>query len=467
MVFVCAFLPVGSAAGLLMTSNDEIVFDDRANPSISHSLHANTSADSPRKRHKSAGNEQAKSQQAETINVWNSCQQDSGSLSNQTTKSVPKTLFLKETDNNRNCVVDSVSVGAGGKPCETFSDPIVCNSETEGERNVNNHTWMDPLSSVSETDTSTASTSAVVVNSVGETNNKGDLSAVSAATSTSSLSSTSSANHAKTSPASPSHSLRTPVTENDPLGLFTIYNSTPAPTDSASTTLTFSQNHSNTDLLLNLTSPVASNLNSHIADSRGSSQTTTPTPTSAASSSSRRNLFIDMEPFSGLLTRTRDSPARRKAATLPAKLSNGSDPREPRVSADSSPSDCSSPEAWSPLSESASAQKLSGAALDKSQEDIADSGSLSGSTGNMKTSTPVRRLVARSESFHNVLKSAATVFATKFSEIKQQVSTISTPSKTGSNQSLQKSIESERLLSEEDEDLLNSRGQILTHSQVR
>jgi len=75
-------------------------------------------------------------------------------------------------------------------------------------------------------------------------------------------------------------------------------------------------------------------------------------------------------------------------------------------------------------------------------------------------SMPADKSVGRSESFSSALKSAASVFASKFTELKQSMST-PTSATRGSSQSLSgrpaKLHETEKLLSESDEDRLLAR----------
>ena len=237
---------------------------------------------------------------------------------------------------------------------------------------------------------------------------------------------TSTGSHSPSKPgASPVHSVRTPVTENDPLGLF---NLGIVPSDS--------QNSTNAESIANTS--MDANTSGYNADS--------------TSRANRTNLLIDIEPFSGTSTpicdRTRQNPF-----DSPDKKRSPSDGGRSFTSSDSS-SPTSPVKPWSPLNKSLSETDTQ-SKVDES-ETKTKSATLPANVSRDAMVTPPRRPqpVTRSSSFGNALRSAASRFATKFTELKQNMGT---PQKgeMGSNTSLPRAAESQtqKLLSEEEENM--------------
>ncbi len=215
----------------------------------------------------------------------------------------------------------------------------------------------------------------------------------------------------KASLTSPVHSIRTPVTENDPLGLFT----------EALTAMTNTTN--------NVTvSPDKSG--SFLAGHQDSGSTAGSSATLMSASGStlgtpRGNLLIDVEPFGGSPRRSQNSSDRLGTSLTPkAKQSFSSS----EASSPGSPG-----EAWAPLSQSLSVGNPPGSPAH-----------YQGDGGHLATSTPTHsnRTVARSESFHATvrgIRGVASRFATRFTEFKQSMST-PPQQNSGSSGSLNRSI---------------------------
>lgn len=165
---------------------------------------------------------------------------------------------------------------------------------------------------------------------------------------------------------SPSHSIRTPVTENDPLGLF---NPNPVPLVSSTTSSPSKKtNIAGVDALLGLSNPDI-----------------TPARTS--------NLLVDVEPFSN------SNPTSLSKTSLESQGKS-----ESQTSVTSDTSSPASPEKWSPLSQSQPAT---------SQESFTSQDTTSTSSASSQaSSTRKGKTVSRSESLSSALKSAAS-FATK------------------------------------------------------
>ena len=217
---------------------------------------------------------------------------------------------------------------------------------------------------------------------------------------------------------SPGHIMRTPVTENDPLGLF----NTPVDILSSST-----PTESNTGLdLLNGT------------------DTNNKINTESEKRSSRRNLQIELgKPFGGSSTplktdNTNESLECIHSPTNSFGSSNTSSPGSP-------------PEPWSPLSQSQSIPPQ----LPLSTETKQRAATLP-QVERTKSVDSSRKPVSRSESFGSALRTAASMFSTKFTELKQSMGTPS-KSDSGSTSSLtitKPEVAEEEKLIETDEDVL-------------
>ena len=225
-------------------------------------------------------------------------------------------------------------------------------------------------------------------------------------------------------PTSPVHSIRVPVTDCEPLGVFS-------------------------DPLL--ASPSAASDSSHQGDVSVSSDS----DRSKAGSGPRQNLLIDLEPF-GSSVRTRSAAGRAGVEGRELRKSNSTG----RLQMESfSSSDTSSPgsplEAWSPMSSGPPPDSATSSPPTTRASTLPENARMTG-----LVSVPADKLVGRSESFSSALKSAASVFASKFTELKQSMST-PTSATRGSSQSLSgrpaKLHETEKLLSESDEDRLLAR----------
>ena len=250
----------------------------------------------------------------------------------------------------------------------------------------------------------------------------------------------------------------TPVTENDPLGLFS--EDAPVQTTASSTSVTSPT--TNVDFLLSLDS------------NEGGPGTATSTP--AAASSVKKNLLIDLEPFSDPIFHsksgsTRTSPSNRfikSPASSPLHVKTPGSGVEGSVSPGSlgSPSSVEeeqgSPEAWSPLALTSPEASQRTMSLDRG-------------TPTSPKSLKAKMGLITSDSIGNRFKSAATIFVTKFSEMKQTLSPLATPlttpnkasSSVGSNTSLPKAHEMEKMLYEEDDDSIPPRSgslDYLSHS---
>ena len=221
---------------------------------------------------------------------------------------------------------------------------------------------------------------------------------------------------AVSNPTSPVHSIRVPVTDCEPLGVF----SDPL---SVST------------------------------DSCHKVAASTDSDSAKAGSVARRNLLIDLEPFAAT-TRTRSAAGRVgvEGHELRKTCSTGKLLVESYNSSDAS-SPGSPVEAWSPMTPGPTPDSIP-----------SPSTTNRASTLPAKTNLPSlpqdNKSVGRSESFSSALKSAASVFTSKFAELKQSMST-PTSATRGSSQSLSgrqaKLHETETLLSESDEDRLLAR----------
>ncbi len=248
-----------------------------------------------------------------------------------------------------------------------------------------------------------------------------------------SLTRTCSVGSASSNTSSPSHSVRTPVTENDPLGLF-------------SPPLT--SNVSGTPDLLGLN------------DSKDSGISTA----TGRSAANRSNLLIDVEPFS--------SPGKGRLSSVDSaidtpKMHGAGDADKTRTytllktSPSASSNDTSSPgspaEAWAPLSQTQKTHSVDelGEVKKTDHEDVKQKSSTlpataaeQGLAGKPPAGSPATahrrgKLSARSESFRNALSSTAkstasffsSRFSSKFAELKHSMS-------PGSTNSLDKSDES-------------------------
>lgn len=269
-------------------------------------------------------------------------------------------------------------------------------------------------------------------------------------------------------PNSPAHVVRTPVTENDPLGLFmspALQQSTPA---TAADTITTPSNGPRKMLF---------SVDSEANDSGVSS-------TIAQSFGNRSNLLIDLEPFSSpnkkspaALFTIGNSPERDSekaggdASEKPAKSISSSDASSP-----------GSPEAWAPLSQSQSQSQLQNATPEApdviSTEQLRKASTLPSNMdkkGELKHSVSVDKAtppsgkrgkpVSRAESFGfgSALKSAAHLFSTKFSELKQTMVTPTKGEGGGSQASLPKPHEMEKVLYEQEEDMFLRKAGSLDH----
>ena len=225
-------------------------------------------------------------------------------------------------------------------------------------------------------------------------------------------------------PTSPVHSIRVPVTDSEPLGVFS-------------------------DPLL-ASSTVATD-SSH----QGDASTSVDSDRSNASSTARRNLLIDLEPF-GSTVRTRSGAGCVGVEGRELRKSNSTG----RLQMESfSSSDTSSPgsplEAWSPMSSGPPPDSSVSLPPTTRASTLPEKGRIG-----LIAMPPEDKAVGRSESFSSALKSAASLFSSKFTELKQSMST-STSATRGSSQSLSgrsaKLHETEKLLSESDEDRLLAR----------
>ena len=221
---------------------------------------------------------------------------------------------------------------------------------------------------------------------------------------------------AVSNPTSPVHSIRVPVTDCEPLGVFT--DPLSVSTDSCH--------------------KVAASADSDHAK---------------AGSVARQNLLIDLEPFS-TTTWTRSASGRVgvEGHELRKTCSTG------RLQIESyNSSDASSPgspvEAWSPMSSGPTPDYIPSAPTTNRASTLPEK-------TNFSSLPPDNKSVGRSESFSSAFRSAASVFASKFTELKQSMST-PTSATRGSSQSLSgrpaKLHETEKLLSESDEDRLLAR----------
>ena len=220
---------------------------------------------------------------------------------------------------------------------------------------------------------------------------------------------------------SPAHSVRTPVTENDPLGLF----SPPVSSDSHQTSLSGMP-----DLL-------------GLNDSKDSGIST-----ATSRSANRSNLLIDIEPFR--------SPSKDRLSSTDSALSTpknlGAGDGDTRTytliktSSSMSSNDTSSPGspagAWAPLSQSQSTPSERGDAQKMGEEETLHKSSTSPACLENPEKTPDNKphvgppsskrgkMLARGESFRNALSSTAkstasffsSRFSSKFAEIKQSMS---------------------------------------------
>ena len=229
---------------------------------------------------------------------------------------------------------------------------------------------------------------------------------------------------AVSNPTSPVHSIRVPVTDCEPLGVF----SDPL---SVST------------------------------DSCHKVATSADSDRAKAGSVARRNLLIDLEPF-GATARTRSAAGR-----VGVEGHTGVEGHELRKTCSTgkllvesyNSSDASSPgspvEAWSPMSSGHGPMPDS-----IPSPPMTNRASTLPAKTNLSSLPQDNKSVGRSESFSSAFRSAASVFASKFTELKQSMST-PTSATRGSSQSLSarpaKLHETETLLSESDEDRLLAR----------
>ncbi len=279
---------------------------------------------------------------------------------------------------------------------------------------------------------------------------------------------------------SPTHSIRTPVTENDPLGLFY----TPTHTASISDTTA----SSGVDLLCMTPEKKLVGKDSllDMSEDSGVSGTTTR-------SANRTNLLIDIEPFSNTSTPVKqksssssivDGDSSHTSPVILAGTDGGGDgpsvkPQNTKVNGNKgvdsfSSSEASSPgspaEAWAPISQSQVQSPVSTPAQKPAIQPAKTDPS--GTRMAAKRGKPV----TRGESFRSALTSmagfASKAFSSKMNDFKQSMtaplppgSTMEKTSQHGSTTSLPKAHEMEKLLYEEEEDALRKAGN--TETSVR
>ena len=485
-------LTVGSSAGLLMTSQmsvDEAVFGDIG---LSHSLNVKASqqanADLKRKRHKSYGDHIRRRRAL-------SLQDAPGSVGKQRHQSHDGCV---DVDGQGDCATPRADVctnlpdliqgqvlgnlpnGTGDKDNQIITNGLnMANglpagqlpANGEGERVSNGRTFgledtvppdICPVEAglgkgKGDVSTDTLKSEQLVdLDSSSKTLKDGSLTDESSSV----FNDTSNTDSQQDTPtesntSTPTHGVRTPVTENDPLGFFNQpTQSTPAD-DTVQTGSGISRN-----LLLSLGSE---------GNDSGISST---------ASGNRSNLLIDIEPFGG-------SPKKSPAALF----SIGSSPERTAqsskltMSASVTSSDASSPgspEPWAPLPQSHSQSQFQ-TPPSTPTSDIKKASTLPSNLAKLErtqsadiptsmSASKRGKLVGRSDSFGfgSALRSAASMFSSKFNELKQ---TMVTPTKgegpagatTGSQTSLPKPHEMEKLLYEEEEDMMLRKAGSLDH----
>jgi hypothetical protein len=238
---------------------------------------------------------------------------------------------------------------------------------------------------------------------------------------------------------SPTHSVRTPVTENDPLGLFTASLSPISNQYSAPAACTVP------DLLMDLQSNT----------DRGTAQPP------AQSNVARGNLLLDLEPFSNSSTPTRVSETSDTSLTPTRASVNAGTPKvvqsvmekSASMSSDTTSSPGSPSEAWAPLSQSQPDPRRTDSP--QTPPVMERSRSIHGETPSRRT-----RLAARSESITNAVRSGFGLFATKFNEFKQSMATPPKSSNYSSSSSLNRSVDADKYLDIEDDTSLRKAGSL-------
>ena len=469
---------VGSSAGLLMTSQtsiDETLFGEFG---LSHSLNFRTAhKELKRKRHKSAGDHvrrrralsfhdevpegvKQRNQSHDGIVETSACGDVKVAPQGHVTGTLPQldgrqgeVLGVIESDGSGERVnkVEHTVVEENhqSSPCSSDSSIIntqpICTrttdtgdtvppdivqdgTQTSGEMNESGNISSDTLESEQLLDLDSSKSDSHMVVSTDLPNVFSECDEQQTPTSS------------KTS--SPSHSARTPVTENDPLGLFNEQKqleSTPCDPTTVTTAGRIA-------------------LGSFGSDANDSGVSSTMTQTSG----NRSNLLIDLEPFS--------SPKKTPAPTFLV----GSSPTKARLvkSESMTSSDASSPgspaEAWAPLSQSQSQNQVGPSTSSPStptSDHIKKVRTLpanldhqtehSASVDTPPSASKRGKPVGRSDSFgfSNALRSAASLFSTKFNEIKQSMTPVK-GEQMGSQTSLPKPHEMEKLLYEAEEDML-------------
>ena len=201
---------------------------------------------------------------------------------------------------------------------------------------------------------------------------------------------------------SPQHSIRTPVTENDPLGLFNL----------------------NSELSFTVSEPTKVS-----SDSR--------TPKGTPSKSNKYQLLLDLQPFS---------------SSTPTKEENGTDSIIERTNilsdattteSSTDPGSPNSQEPWSPLPKSQVKPAVSKAATLPALE----------RSSSVETAIRKTKFLNRTGSFRGAIKSAAGILSNKLYEMKQNYTT-PTKNDTGSSQSLPKSTDPDVMTEEENDEFM-------------